>query len=235
MAVERARRQIAAAFREPSRSPSRRGSATLLRDQRSGRAHPPRRRSALLEQGPRPRPVLDLRPGDRRRALRRRSGPSASRARRRCSACAPSPGRSTPRIPPPASTPSGWRCSLGELAVIVRLERRAGARAERGRARPRRRQDRRSRSDAAQAEPLSASERAQIATTPSWRRGSSRACSSPEQVDWIRTHHERPDGTGYPRGLHGPRDPRGSGAARARRRLGRDDGQPPIQRPQVGR
>jgi HD-GYP domain-containing protein (c-di-GMP phosphodiesterase class II) len=23
----------------------------------------------------------------------------------------------------------------------------------------------------------------------------------PEQVDWIRTHHERPDGRGYPRGM----------------------------------
>jgi HD-GYP domain-containing protein (c-di-GMP phosphodiesterase class II) len=26
---------------------------------------------------------------------------------------------------------------------------------------------------------------------------------APEQVEWIRTHHERPDGRGYPRGLRG--------------------------------
>jgi diguanylate cyclase (GGDEF)-like protein len=31
----------------------------------------------------------------------------------------------------------------------------------------------------------------------------------PEQVEWIRTHHERPDGGGYPRGLRGPEIPEG--------------------------
>jgi diguanylate cyclase (GGDEF)-like protein/putative nucleotidyltransferase with HDIG domain len=31
----------------------------------------------------------------------------------------------------------------------------------------------------------------------------------PEQVEWIRTHHERPDGRGYPRGLRGPDIPEG--------------------------
>ena len=31
----------------------------------------------------------------------------------------------------------------------------------------------------------------------------------PEQVEWIRTHHERPDGRGYPRGLRGPEIPEG--------------------------
>jgi diguanylate cyclase (GGDEF)-like protein len=34
---------------------------------------------------------------------------------------------------------------------------------------------------------------------------------SPEQVEWIRTHHERPDGDGYPRGLRGPDIPEGAG------------------------
>lgn len=33
---------------------------------------------------------------------------------------------------------------------------------------------------------------------------------SPEQVDWIRTHHERPDGTGYPRGLSEHEIPEGA-------------------------
>jgi HD-GYP domain-containing protein (c-di-GMP phosphodiesterase class II) len=34
---------------------------------------------------------------------------------------------------------------------------------------------------------------------------------SPEQVEWIRTHHERPDGGGYPRGLRGAEIPEGAG------------------------
>lgn len=33
---------------------------------------------------------------------------------------------------------------------------------------------------------------------------------SPEQVDWIRSHHERPDGLGYPRGLKGDEIPDGA-------------------------
>jgi diguanylate cyclase (GGDEF)-like protein/putative nucleotidyltransferase with HDIG domain len=32
---------------------------------------------------------------------------------------------------------------------------------------------------------------------------------APEQVEWIRTHHERPDGSGYPRGLRGSEIPEG--------------------------
>jgi diguanylate cyclase (GGDEF)-like protein/putative nucleotidyltransferase with HDIG domain len=33
---------------------------------------------------------------------------------------------------------------------------------------------------------------------------------APEQVEWIRTHHERPDGSGYPRGLIEVQIPRGA-------------------------
>src|SRR5205085_4456442 len=33
---------------------------------------------------------------------------------------------------------------------------------------------------------------------------------SPEQVEWIRTHHERPDGQGYPRGLRAHEIPEGA-------------------------
>jgi diguanylate cyclase (GGDEF)-like protein len=33
---------------------------------------------------------------------------------------------------------------------------------------------------------------------------------SPEQVEWIRTHHERPDGLGYPRGLRAHEIPEGA-------------------------
>ena len=32
-----------------------------------------------------------------------------------------------------------------------------------------------------------------------------------EQLDWIATHHERPDGSGYPRGLRGDQIPDGGG------------------------
>lgn len=32
---------------------------------------------------------------------------------------------------------------------------------------------------------------------------------APEQVEWIRTHHERPDGAGYPRALRGGQIPQG--------------------------
>lgn len=33
---------------------------------------------------------------------------------------------------------------------------------------------------------------------------------APEQVDWIRSHHERPDGQGYPRGLKASEIPEGA-------------------------
>ncbi len=33
---------------------------------------------------------------------------------------------------------------------------------------------------------------------------------APQQVQWIRTHHERPDGNGYPRGLYGDQIPEGA-------------------------
>ena len=45
----------------------------------------------------------------------------------------------------------------------------------------------------------------------------------PEQVAWIRAHHERPDGRGYPAGLTRGRDPRRGGDPRGRRRLRRHD------------
>ena len=38
-------------------------------------------------------------------------------------------------------------------------------------------------------------------------RGCSRPPTFAEVRDWIRLHHERPDGTGYPEGLHGDEVP----------------------------
>ena len=79
------------------------------RDRRSLAADRSRRRGAVLEQGPRSRSVLDLRPNRDRRAL----GPAARRTPRAlagaASACAPWPGRSTPRTRRPAGIPNGWR------------------------------------------------------------------------------------------------------------------------------
>jgi diguanylate cyclase (GGDEF)-like protein/putative nucleotidyltransferase with HDIG domain len=51
--------------------------------------------------------------------------------------------------------------------------------------------------------PLSESEREQIRTHAELAARIVEDVLEPEQVDWIRTHHERPDGTGYPRGLRG--------------------------------
>ncbi|MDQ3720350.1 MAG: HD domain-containing protein [Actinomycetota bacterium] len=38
-------------------------------------------------------------------------------------------------------------------------------------------------------------------------RPDARAHRLPDLRDWIRLHHERPDGTGYPEGLHGDEVP----------------------------
>src|SRR5690349_11541584 len=50
---------------------------------------------------------------------------------------------------------------------------------------------------------LTASEREQIRTHAELAARIVEDVLAPEQVEWIRTHHERPDGTGYPRGLRG--------------------------------
>ena len=49
----------------------------------------------------------------------------------------------------------------------------------------------------------------------------------PEQVAWVRHHHERLDGRGYPDGLAGDH-PAGRPHPRARGRVGRDDERPPV-------
>ena len=51
-----------------------------------------------------------------------------------------------------------------------------------------------------------------------------------ESVPIIRHHHERWDGRGYPDGLAGEDIPRGRRDRRPRRRLGRDDHRPALQR-----
>src|SRR6202011_6204330 len=50
-------------------------------------------------------------------------------------------------------------------------------------------------------DPLTAEERAQIADHAELSARIVEGVLAPEQVEWIRTHHERPDGDGYPDGL----------------------------------
>lgn len=50
--------------------------------------------------------------------------------------------------------------------------------------------------------PLSEGERKQIEAHAELAARIVEGVLAPEQVEWIRTHHERPDGSGYPRGLH---------------------------------
>jgi len=51
-----------------------------------------------------------------------------------------------------------------------------------------------------------------------------------EQIAWIASHHERPDGGGYPAGLVEDQTLTGRGPPRSGRRVGRHDGQPALQR-----
>ena len=55
-----------------------------------------------------------------------------------------------------------------------------------------------------------------------------------EQIAWIASHHERPDGSRLPRRARGRRDPRGRRAAGAGRRVGRDGVRSLLQRADDG-
>jgi diguanylate cyclase (GGDEF)-like protein len=58
-------------------------------------------------------------------------------------------------------------------------------------------------------EPLTADEWVQIREHAELAARIAEGVLVPEQVEWIRTHHERPDGTGYPRGLSAAEIPEG--------------------------
>ena len=58
--------------------------------------------------------------------------------------------------------------------------------------------------------PLNEAERDQIRAHAELAARIAEDILSPEQVEWIRTHHERPDGRGYPRGLKAHEIPEGA-------------------------
>ena len=204
------------------------------RDRGSGAAHRSRRRGAVLEQGPRAQPMLDLRPRGDRRAL----GPAARRTPRALPALLGL--RALARAidaKDPATRQHSERVAelAGKLARAVGWSPRARPAAERGRARARRRQDRHPETRCCASRPRSPTRSASRSRHAELAARIVEDVLIPEQVEWIRTHHERPDGRGYPRGLRGPEIPEGGGAARRRRRLGRDDRQPGVRRAQERR
>jgi diguanylate cyclase (GGDEF)-like protein len=58
--------------------------------------------------------------------------------------------------------------------------------------------------------PLEAAERRQVQQHAALSAQIAEEVLAPEQVSWIACHHERPDGTGYPRGLGGEQIPEGA-------------------------
>jgi HD-GYP domain-containing protein (c-di-GMP phosphodiesterase class II) len=58
--------------------------------------------------------------------------------------------------------------------------------------------------------PLTASEREQVRAHAKLSAEIADEVLSPEQVEWIRDHHERPDGDGYPGGLRAEAIPEGA-------------------------
>ncbi|HEY2160478.1 MAG TPA: diguanylate cyclase [Solirubrobacteraceae bacterium] len=59
-------------------------------------------------------------------------------------------------------------------------------------------------------EPLTAAERERVREHAEFSARIAEGVLGPEQVSWIRIHHERPDGTGYPRGLSEHEIPEGA-------------------------
>ena len=137
----------------------------------------------------------------------------------------------------PATREHSERVSLlaGRLAIVSGWSSEQALQAQRGRARARRRQDRHPGPDAAQGESAHR-RRADADPRPRRARGPDRRGGAQRRAGGLDPHAPR-TARRHRVSARAPRggDPRGRVPARARRCLGRDDGQPPVQRAEVDR
>ena len=179
---------------------------------RSPRTFEPSRRGAVLVEGLRPRRRARLVGADRRRIARGRAGGLDALA----AVSEPAHGARVAELAVALAEGLGWDPGrqarlhqaarlhdLGKAALPDNLLSRPG--------------------------PLSGPELEHVRQHARIGAGMAAGVLDDEQASWVRHHHERWDGAGYPVRWR-RRHPRRRPAARARRRLGHDDQRPPVSR-----
>ena len=173
-----------------------------------------RRRRAARARRDRSRPRQELRRRRhlpvQRRARRRRRGARASRTIAASAGCARSRASSTPRIPAPKATPSASRGCREKLALSCGWNADLAIRLAQAALAARRRQARHRRGRPPQARPALEAELEQIRNHPDTGAEIAVKALDEEQLSWIRHHHERWDGAGYPSGVAGEAIPAGA-------------------------